>query len=152
LATDVRAAGVLEPAEGRDVVAVEVGVLVAADEGEMTGAGAGCALGCDGTLARGFGAAVAADVGASGVGASVCVRLVREEPDDTLAGASAIRGVASLRAPTGGLSGSGPDAANAGTGSAAASSAAHAATAIPLRRSVRRRDDVLVDIRPSLVR
>jgi hypothetical protein len=132
-------------------VTLDVGVLVAAGAVETTGAGVGCVVVCEGALALGLGAAVPA-VGASGVGASGCDRLAREETADPLAGASAICGVASLRAPTGGSSGVGPDAAKAGAASDAASSAEHAPTAIPPPRFVDRRDDVPMDIRPSLLR
>lgn len=102
----------------------------------------------------GFGAGPAT-LGASGVGASVCTRFTWEdavEGDDDLTGASAIRGAASLRGPVGGSSGVGPDTPSAEAGSARASAVTHAATAIPPRPSVRRRDDVLVDTRPSLFR
>jgi hypothetical protein len=157
----------LEPelAAGREAAGVEVAVLVGTGA-VTTGVGTACGVGCDDALARGLGAVVAA-VGASGVGASDCERPVRDEledsPDgacdrlvrealDPMAGASAISGVASLRAPTGGLSGVGPEAAMAGVESAAASIAEHAATATPPPCSVRRRDDVLLDTRPSLFR
>ena len=157
----------LEPelAAGREAAAVEVAVLVGTGA-VTTGVGTAGGVACDEALARGLGAVVAA-VGASGVGASACERLVRDELEDSpggvcdrlvrevldpVAGASAISGVASLRAPTGGLSGVGPEAAKAGAESAAASIAEHAATAIPRPRPVRRRDDVLLDTRPSLLR
>jgi hypothetical protein len=163
LATAARAAGEPELAVGRDVVSPEVGVLAAAGGDARTGAGTAFAVTCEDVLARGLDETVAA-TGASGVGASGCDRVVEEDlpagdcvrvvrgDADEATDASAICGVASLRAPTGGLSGVGPDAAKAGAESAAASSMEHAATAIPLRRSVLRRDDVPVDIGPSLFR
>jgi hypothetical protein len=151
LVTAARAPGGPELAAGLDLVGLAVDVLVTTGAVETTGVGTCCVVACDGALTLGFGAAMPA-VGASGVGASGCDRVAVEEADDPLAGASAIRGAASLRAPTGGLSGVGPDAAKAGAESAAASSMEHAATAIPLRRSVLRRDDVPVDIGPSLFR
>jgi hypothetical protein len=150
----VRNAPEPEPAGG-DVVVTTTGV----------GAGRGAARVV--ALPLVFGAGLDAVAGASGVGASDCDRLVPDEVDVALegdssrvtweldaplVGASAIRGAASLRAPTGGLSGVGADAPKAGGESAAASIAEHAATAIRPRRSVSRRDDVPVDIRPSLSR
>jgi len=146
----VRNAPEPEPAGG-DVVVTTTGV----------GAGRGAARVV--ALPLVFGAGLDAVAGASGVGASDCDRLVPDEVDVALegdssrvtwelVGASAIRGAASLRAPTGGLSGVGADAPKAGVESAAASIAEHAATAIRPRRSVSRRDDVPVDIRPSLSR
>lgn len=139
---------------GRDLVGLDVGVLVAAGALATTGLGVGCAVVCDDGLGLGLGAAVRAvrAMGASGVGVSGCDRLASAAPDEALVGASAMRGAASLRAPTGGLSGVGPDAANAGVESAAASSAEHVATTIPPRQFVDRRDDAPVDIRPSLFR
>jgi hypothetical protein len=103
-----------------------------------------------------FGAVLSVS-GASGLGVAwACV--ASEGAGDERAGAfairgaSAIRGAASLRAPTGGASGMGADAAVAEPERAAARAAAHAATAIPRPRPVRRRDDVLLDTRPSLLR
>jgi hypothetical protein len=142
---------------GCGVVGVEVDVLVGAGVAvTTTGVGAGRGAWRVVALVLVFGAVFAAVAGASGVGASDPLDGAWVggdcEPDDSLVGASsAIRGAASLRAPTGGLSGVGPDAASAGVESAAASTE-HAPTAIPPRRFVLRRDDVPVDIRPSLLR
>jgi hypothetical protein len=92
---------------------------------------------------------VALTTGASGLGAPAALPPVAG--GDTV-GAVAIRGDASLRGPLGGSSGAGADAAQAGAASIRARVAAHAEAHTPLRRSVRRRDDVPVDIRPSLSR
>jgi len=112
-----------------------------------------------GGLASAFGVevewVVCVVTGASGVGVAVVVpaaRVVLASGFVAFVGASAIRGDASLRGPAGGSSGVGAWAAQAGPVSAGHRIAAHAATTIPLRRSVRRRDDVLVDTRPSLLR
>ena len=124
------------------------GVVVA-----VTCDAAGCGVGLGVVFAFGLGLV---SPGASGVGVNVCEPLACEDADvnvdDGLTGASTIRGAASLRAPLGGSSGVGVDAPYAAPESAAASRLAHAATAIRVRRSIRRRDDVLVDIRPSLFR
>lgn len=92
---------------------------------------------------------VALATGASGLGAPAALPPVAG--GDTV-GAVAIRGDASLRGPLGGSSGDGADAAQAGPASIRARVAAHAEAHTPLRRSVRRRDDAHVDIRPSLSR
>jgi hypothetical protein len=94
-------------------------------------------------------ARVALTTGASGLGAPAAPPPVAG--GDT-SGAVAIRGDASLRGPLGGSSGVGADAAQAGPARASASVAAQAEAHTPLRRSVRRRDDAHVDIRPSLSR
>jgi hypothetical protein len=94
-------------------------------------------------------ARVALTAGASGLGAPAALPPVAG--GDT-SGAVAIRGDASLRGPLGGSSGVGADAAQAGPARASASVAAQAEAHTPLRRSVRRRDDAHVDIRPSLSR
>ena len=79
-------------------------------------------------------------------------RVARASGDDAFVGASAICGDARPRGPAGGSSGCGTDPAQAGPASAATSAAAHAATSAAPRRFVLRRDDVPVDIRPSLFR
>ena len=108
------------------------------------------ASGAGGADVLGSGAArVVLTVGASGLGVADAVPLVA---GGVAVGALAIRGDASLRGPVGGSSGVGPDAAQAGPASARANVAAHAEAHTLLRRSVRRRDDVPVDIRPSLSR
>ena len=120
----------------------------------MTGGVDGRGVGRGVVVSSSFGAGLAT-LGASGVGASVCAGLTWVDEDvgaDGLTGASAIRGAASLRGPVGGSSGVGPAAPSATPGSATATAVTHAATPIPLSRSVRRRDDVLVDTRPSLFR
>jgi hypothetical protein len=94
-------------------------------------------------------ARVALTTGASGLGAPAAPPPVAG--GDT-SGAVAIRGDASLRGPLGGSSGVGAGAAQAGPARASASVAAQAEAHTPLRRSVRRRDDAHVDIRPSLSR
>ena len=94
-------------------------------------------------------ARVALTTGASGLGAPAAPPPVAG--GDT-SGAVAIRGDASLRGPLGGSSGVGAGAAQAGPARANASVAAQAEAHTPLRRSVRRRDDAHVDIRPSLSR
>ena len=94
-------------------------------------------------------ACVAVTTGASGLGTPTALPPVA---GGVAVGAVAIRGDASLRGPVGGSSGAGADAAKDGPASARASVAAHAEAHTPLRRSVRRRDDVPVDIRPSLSR
>jgi hypothetical protein len=94
-------------------------------------------------------ACVRATIGASGRGVPAALPPVA---GGVAVGAVAIRGDASLRGPVGGSSGAGADVAKDGPASASASVAAHAAAHTPLRRSVRRRDDVPVDIRPSLSR
>jgi hypothetical protein len=107
-------------------------------------------LGEEDALVSGAGAAaVAATVGASGLGVADALPPVAGGVD---VGVEAIRGEASLRGPVGGSSGAGVDAAQAGPASVRASVAAHAEAHTPLRRSVRRRDDAHVDIRPSLSR
>jgi hypothetical protein len=125
----------------------------------VTGAGVAAAV-CVGDGVRPFEAGVLAvpgsgaagafaTTGASGLGVAAAVPPVA---GGVAVGAEAIRGDASLRGPVGGLSGAGADAAKDGPASARASVAAHAEAHTPLRRSVCRRDDVPVDIRPSLSR
>jgi hypothetical protein len=107
-------------------------------------------LGDDDAVVPGSGVArVDSTTGASGLGVPVALPRVA---GGVAVGAEAIRGDASLRGPTGGSSGAGADAAPDGPASARASVAAHADAHTPLRRSVRRRDDAPVDIRPSLSR
>jgi len=142
VAADAGVAGEVWDCTGAVDVAVGAGVVT------TTFVAAGCAS------AVGF-TAVWAVTGASGVGLDAPVaaaRVARSASVDPSTGAEAIRGEASLRGPVGGLSGAGADAAKDGPASARASVAAHAEAHTPLRRSVCRRDDVPVDIRPSLSR
>jgi len=140
-------------------------VLVGAGAVTTVFTAAGCvsafAAGCVPTF--GVTGLVCVVTGASGAGVAVAVafavvfsvpaaRVAGTSRVAALTGASAIRGEASLRGPAGGSSGVGTGPAQAGPASAATRAAAHAATAISPRRSVRRRDDVLVDTRPSLFR
>jgi hypothetical protein len=166
------------PVAGReDVDGADVDVVTGV--GVLAGASGAATTGCDADgrgVDSGLGAAVRCAVdcvvtGASGVGASAPVVSAVGDLDaledvedvsdvddgaeaDLLTGASAIRGAASLRGPAGGSSGVGIVAAaeNAGADSAAASIVTHAATRILPCRSVCRRDDIPVDIRPSLFR
>jgi hypothetical protein len=89
---------------------------------------------------------------AEGVVVAVEGFVVAADGDAALTGAFVIRGAASIRDPFGGSSGVGTEPPHAGPASMPATAVAHAATRIRLRRSVRRRDDVLLDIRPSLFR
>jgi hypothetical protein len=130
-------------AAGRAVTGADSVAAVCVGDGART-------LGVEVDAVPGAGVArVALTTGASGLGAPAALPPVAG--GDTV-GAVAIRGDASLRGPLGGSSGDGADAAQAGPASIRARVAAHAEAHTPLRRSVRRRDDVLVDIRPSLSR
>jgi hypothetical protein len=130
-------------AAGRAVTGAGVAAAVCVGDGVRT-------LGDEVEVVSGAAVArVALTTGASGLGAPVALPPVAS---GVTVGADAIRGDASLRGPVGGSSGAGADAAKDGPASARASVAAHADAHTPLRRSVRRRDDVPVDIRPSLSR
>ena len=153
----------LEAVVGRELVGAGGGVVTGTGIGVAATAGfVGRVAGrvvfavLDVFAALDFGAVLSVS-GASGLGVA-WARVASEGAGDERAGAfairgaSAIRGAASLRAPTGGASGMGADAAAAEPEKAAARTAAHAATATPPPCSVRRRDDVLLDTRPSLFR